>query len=151
MRFYKIIISLTLLFTYSLGFVHNLVPHCSSISSHESHSSHQHHSHDEPHEENHIHVLHENHVDEGILDYILCVVNESANEGNECIEEHFFTLQSNTVSLKKINHIPTTIVLFTISNKLADALITINYNFKKNSFYSSSTLENASLRGPPTS
>lgn len=152
MNFIKTGISFLLLLTYSLGFAHNLVPHCSSILPHESHAySHQHHSHQSPHEEDHMHVVHQNHVDDGLLDYVLCVVNDTGNEEHECVEDHFFTIQNNAISLKKIIYLPTSIILFAINNELKEALMATRFMLENNITYVSPPLKNTSLRGPPIS
>jgi len=152
MKILKTVISLFLLLTYSIGFAHNLVPHCSTFSPHESHPpSHQHHNDLGEHDEDHVHVLHNSHIDEGVFDFVLCLATEAGDEENECIEEHCFTVNTNTVSLKKTAHLATAIVLFSITNEPVIATINNSLINEESLFYASPPISNTPLRGPPTS
>ncbi|PCJ23903.1 MAG: hypothetical protein COA97_10715 [Flavobacteriales bacterium] len=152
MQLSKILISLLLLLTYSFGFAHNLVPHCGEIIPHEAHApSHEHHQHSEGEKQltKHSHVTHNNHFDEGVYDYLVCLVNETDDSDTECSIEHCFTFSSNNFSLKKINKIQTAIVLFavfqpTVQNEsIAYSSTDLEIN------YLSPPLEDSPHRGPP--
>lgn len=86
MQFKKAIISLSLFFAYSIGFSHGLIPHCHhSDSSTPSETEHiaEHHFHDGHHHNNHssehFHIAHQKHYDEGLFDFIVCLLSESGH------------------------------------------------------------------------
>lgn len=78
MNFNKIIASLFLLFTYLIGFTHNVIPHChhNADANHTHLEHHEHHtgSHDQGNDR---HVSHNDHLDEGVLDFIICLLSET--------------------------------------------------------------------------
>ena len=79
MQLKKTVLSLVLLLSYSLGFAHNLLPHCSNPDqfSHSHHELHEHHSDGELAESQHEHIAHDNHEDEGLYDFLLCLLSEA--------------------------------------------------------------------------
>jgi hypothetical protein len=152
MQFYKSIISLLLLLTYSFGFAHNLVPHCNDDTPHETAiSDHHHHQHSDEQQENieHNHINHDSHFDEGIIDFITCLVHESESPEEQCSIEHCFTFSSNNFSLKDINKIQTAIVLFAVSQPIVqnESIAYSSTDFEIN--YLSPPLEDSPHRGPP--
>jgi hypothetical protein len=82
----KIIISLSLLFVYTLSFSHSLVIHDHSESHTHSNSkhSHEHHSHDDTHKEEGEHITHNDHCDEGIIDLLICMMDDFGQHHNDC-------------------------------------------------------------------
>jgi hypothetical protein len=151
MKIEKLIISLLLLLTYSVGFTHNLVPHCCDTPPHENRTTtHHHHSATDEQIAEHDHVTHNDHFDEGIYDYIICLVNEADNSETKCSVEHCFTINSNVFSLKKMNTLQTAVVLFAVvSIPVEDAPIS-NFLKKEELAYASPPIENSPHRGPPT-
>jgi hypothetical protein len=153
MQFYKIIISLLLLLTYSFGFAHNLVPHCND-SSEENHThvpSHNHHQHFEGEEidTEHSDIAHNNHFDGGVIDFITCLVHESETPGEECSVEHCFTFSTNNFSLKDISKIQTAIVLFTVFQPIVQNETILYSSADLEINYLSPPLEDSPHRGPP--
>lgn len=70
MRFFKSCISILLIFCYGLGFAHNLIPHQHN-GDHENHE----HEHAVSHDDHqHQHINHQDHQDEGLLDFMLCLL-----------------------------------------------------------------------------
>lgn len=153
MQLSKIVISLILLLTYSFGFAHNLVPHCND-SGEENHNhtpSHNHHQHAEGEEldSDHSDITHNDHFDEGITDFITCLVNESESPEEECSVEHCFTFSINNFSLKDISKIQTTIVLFAVFQPIVqdESIAYSSTDVEIN--YLSPPLEDSPHRGPP--
>lgn len=90
MKLKHIFISVFLLFVYALAFAHNMMPHEHGFFSEhqpEAHK-HEHHSHDTSGEDI-PHLHHNDHCDEGIVDLILCVLNDIHPHHNDCTEEYF--------------------------------------------------------------
>lgn len=82
MHKYKMIISAALLSVYALVFAHNLIPHCHQLEflggeSHEMcvHQNHEHHTAGNA-STDHEHVYHNGHMDEGLFDFLICVLSE---------------------------------------------------------------------------
>jgi len=153
MNFHKLIISIILLLTYSFGFAHNLVPHCND-SGEENHNhapSHNHHYHAEGEaiDAEHSDIAHDDHFDEGINDFITCLVNESETPEEECSIEHCFIINSNSFSLKDINKIQVAIVLFTVTQPIVqnEPIAYSSTDLEIN--YLSPPLEDSPHRGPP--
>lgn len=84
MQFAKAIISLLLLFTYSIGFAHDLIPHCHAdeaieliTTEHgENHHHLEHHNHAKIENLDDDDVLHENHLDDSLFDYVVCLLSK---------------------------------------------------------------------------
>lgn len=85
----RTIISLILTFSYAVGFAHNLIPHHSDVHEFGNHAevahNHAHHVHDDLNslEEGHSHVVHGDHFDEGLLDYLICLF-EGVHHHHSC-------------------------------------------------------------------
>lgn len=86
----QVFISLLFILTYSLGFAHNFVPHCSDVHLNGRHSetehNHGHHSHDEHNsiDVDHSHVEHGDHFDEDFLDYLICLFEGNQHHDHSC-------------------------------------------------------------------
>ena len=89
-QFKKTIISLVLILSYTVGFAHNFIPHCSDVHTGENHSkvehNHEHHSHDghDSLEKDHSHVEHGDHFDEGLIDYLVCLFDGVKHHDHSC-------------------------------------------------------------------
>ncbi|MBD3636585.1 MAG: hypothetical protein HUJ25_04530 [Crocinitomicaceae bacterium] len=89
----KSIISITLIFTYLLGFGHSLTPHCEINcdgveEKHEHDHEHHQHDHDDLAIDEHDHVSHGDHFDEGWMDYLVCLFSDIEHHGSGCHAEH---------------------------------------------------------------
>lgn len=153
MKINKVIISLILLLTYSFGFAHNLVPHCtdSGEENHNHSPSHNHHFHFEGEAINseHADIAHDDHFDEGINDFITCLVNESETPAEDCSIEHCFTVNFNEFSLKDLNKIQTAILFSTVSDLSVAYKLDSNYFEVVEEIHSTPLIENSPHRGPP--
>ena len=92
MQLKRAILSVSFLLVYSLGFSHDLIPHCRDHGkSHDHKHGHEHHHHDvHDHNEDHDHISHHGHFDEGVLDLLICVLSETDHPVTE--DEHCFYL-----------------------------------------------------------
>lgn len=90
----RLVISLLFILTYSLGFAHNFVPHCSDVHLNGHHSetehNHPHHSHEEPNsiDGDHSHVEHGDHFDEDFLDYLVCLFEGNQHHDHSCDSQY---------------------------------------------------------------
>lgn len=86
----RVFISLILILTYTVGFAHNFIPHCTDAHTDEIHSEsehhHAHHTHDghDSNEEDHSHVEHGDHFDDGLLDYLICLFEGAQHHDHSC-------------------------------------------------------------------
>ena len=99
MQMKRTILSLVLLLSYSLGFAHNLLPHCSNPDqfSHSHHQTHEHHSEEGLHHVGHEHIAHDNHEDEGLYDFLLCLLSE--------VDHHYHYELNTDFTFSKISEI----------------------------------------------
>lgn len=153
MNFHKLIISLSLLLTYSFGFAHNLVPHCNdSFEENHNHTpNHNHHFHSEGEEleTEHYDIAHNDHFDEGVSDFLVCLVHESETPDEECSIEHCFTVNFNEFSLKDFSKIQTAILFSTVLDLTVAYKLDSNYFEVVEEIHSTPLIENSPHRGPP--
>lgn len=84
------LISFLLIFSYSFGFAHNFVPHCTEL--HAEHGSELSEHHDNHHEhedgeiigENHSHIAHADHFDDGLIDLLVCALEDVNHHDGAC-------------------------------------------------------------------
>lgn len=96
MKMYKSLISLILIFAYSIGFAHSFVPHNTEL--HCDHGSKvvehygNHHAHEDGERvsEDHSHIAHADHYDESFLDLIACAL-ENVNHNKGSCNLDFYT------------------------------------------------------------
>ena len=102
----KLVLSILLVFTYLLGFVHNVIPH-HHAGDHEhhvevdqelGHHHHGHHDHNTEGSSDHAHISHEDHVDGGIFDLVLCIFNEVEHTSSTHHSVHLSSI--NSISIK---------------------------------------------------
>jgi len=144
----KIIISVSLLLVYSLGFAHNLIPHSHDVNeAFANHSviGHHHHQHADEHEHHdHEHVSHGTHVDENLYDFLVCVLFEMEHEEHGCV----------------FHQLPTTVKM--VKKNQTDLVFSSNTTYNTPASLSKPTLSSVivpgyfsplisalSLRGPP--
>jgi hypothetical protein len=86
----KSIISALLLLIYAQGFAHQLIPHCHEIIAGDlqtTHHRHRHHCHSPADQSDHAHIAHQDHIDAGVFDLILCVLSDLEHHAHHCILE----------------------------------------------------------------
>lgn len=87
MQTLKPILSVFLLLTYFVGIGHEFLPHshADEVGSHQAKVEHgvdhghhhSHHHHDDGDHEDHSHVVHQDHFDDGLLDLLICILSET--------------------------------------------------------------------------
>jgi len=150
MKVGKIVISFFLLLTYSLGFAYNLVPHYSDFGIDNHHAIQHYHVHASKQDKNpkHEHITHNNHFDEGIYNYIVCLTNETNGASTGATVEHYFTLNTNEIVLKKINALPVTMLLCAVFKIEAQPEIFNSFNDVER-IYLPPFIKESPHRGPP--
>jgi len=109
MQFIKSVISVFLLLTYSIGFAHDLIPHCHidgstehAIEAHEANHHHlEHHNHAiTEHIDDDDDVLHENHLDDSLFDYVVCLLSTLDHQASDEAHQHINPENTTHVSIK---------------------------------------------------
>ena len=154
MKIIKPIITVFLLLTYSLGFAHNLFPHCQELISGEyqaSHHHHEHHQHESGEGTNpeHEHIIHEGHFDAGIYDFIICFLSEMEHPANDCNIENYVPAKAND-NLKELTKAKLIAVLFTLFRFTEQFETLLEYSRADVTIYLSPLLDNSPHRGPPS-
>lgn len=151
MQIKRFISSLFLLLVYSLGFAHNLIPHCHDVNeafADHSELGHHHHEHSEIHDhdgENHEHVAHGSHVDEGLYDFLVCILFEMEHQ------EHGSVLHFLPTTIKVVNSTqPFLVVLSNLSDVQEFDFIKPTFKTTVTPGYFSPLIGALSLRGPPS-
>ena len=154
MQIKRVVISCFLLFTYSLGFAHNLIPHCeaSNIEHQEnSHHHHEHHQHDSDDKDiDHEDIVHNGHLDAGFYDYVLCFLSDTEHPIHDCNLNHY--LPANTydkvdTELSKAKFIAVLITVFSTTEQ-DEALPKTRSEVA--SIYLSPPIGDSPHRGPPS-
>lgn len=158
MQFNKLIISIFFLLTYSVGFAHNIVPHCAGESDHyltstseDGHHHHSHHNHENDDiDKEHRHIVHEDHYDSNFFDYVVCLLNDTEHHGIDCQQELCFIPNSEVFSVKNL-----IVSKFLLLVKLYKPIVIEDeqsYSIDVNlcSIYLSPPIESCAHRGPPT-
>ncbi|MBD78784.1 MAG: hypothetical protein CL840_07680 [Crocinitomicaceae bacterium] len=143
----KVIISLVLLLVYTTGFAHNLIPHCHQHENNPDAHVHGHmhvDSHSHEHADHH-HVDHGDHIDEGIYDYLYCVLSEMKHHDHDDAHIHFIQ------QIKPVNSLLIIAWAMVASEPslegLHNAYLIPNLYLESN--YFSPLISNTPLRGPP--
>ena len=118
----KLIISIVLLLTYSLGFAHNFIPHHHDAGtvnvehSHENddHPHHHHNAKEQAHQE-HQHISHGDHVDEGFYDFLICFLHDANHHQEECDNPYFIPVKSNNPTSNKSHQLKIAVTLFALT------------------------------------
>jgi hypothetical protein len=151
----KIILSILLLFTYSLGFAHSFIPHQHTTETHEhvheeNGHTHHHHSTKEQAHQDHEHITHGDHFDEGLYDLIVCFLHDANQHQQECDLLYVIPTKTNNTSTNKSQHLKlvATQLVFPLKAEQAQSIHQVEAN--STICYRSSSLEDSPLRGPPT-
>lgn len=105
MQFRHSILAFFLLAIYCLGFLHVNVPHCENShgenSQGETHHHHEHHEHELGDNNDDGHIAHNDHLDDGLYDYIVCLVTDIEHESDGCNMHHCAKIDLREFSLKQ--------------------------------------------------
>ena len=153
-RFNKALLSCLLVLTYSIGFTHNLVPHCSGEVEHvdvstESVHHHDHHEHNQNDASDHEHIVHKNHLDLNYLDLVLCLLEDVEQDASHCGQEHCFVLYSKILSLKDLPSTQLTYILCSFIQSTDVIDLQSQYDLGICYCYQSPPIEKSPHRGPP--
>ena len=148
----RTIISMLLIFTYTVGFAHNLIPHCNDDHTNGVHVETHHHAHhthasDDRSAEDHSHVEHGDHFDEGFLDYLVCLFEGIQHHDNACDVECY--PQANQVKYSTENLVSTDAVIATLGNQFHIENTSVKINSDVQQIQSQKGLDTSPGRAPP--
>ncbi len=154
----RVFISIILLFAYSLGFAHNLIPHTHSHETKEEivvhkESGHPHHHHNNLHQHkkhvDHEHISHGDHFDEGFYDLLICFLHTADNQAKDCDAHYYITTDHNRTltNKQKIQLLATLVVLYSEPEEVV--LFSELYSFSELKI-PPPLITNSPLRGPPS-
>ncbi len=90
MQLKRTLIAIVMLFSYTIVFAHNIIPHCphsagddATCGLHAIHSDSHHHEHNHDAGDEDSHIIHADHVDDGIFDFLVCMLSETEHSDNE--------------------------------------------------------------------
>jgi hypothetical protein len=138
-----------LLLVYSVSFAHQIIPH----HHHENNDEHEHHlveihDHCVAEEVTHNHVAHEDHFDEGLIDYLACVLgNHEHNSATEC---EFLEASNAQKKTGKSSKVAASNTLIAFNNDVHFELVdSKTESHLEISFPKDPLSENRGKRGPP--
>jgi hypothetical protein len=157
MRLVKSIISLLLLLTYSVGFAHDLVPHChvnkttnwtfKNPTKKDHHLAHHKHTRAVDLDENTI--VHENHLDDSLFDFVVCILSEIEHH-EDFIHHHFIPGTTDHSLEKKLNNPSLTHIIFVSGLEFSPKESTIPSDTFSAHYTEASFVASSPHRGPPT-
>jgi len=159
MQFKRVFISVCLLLAYSIGLAHDLIPHChhcegdgtlATEHAEEHHHHHEHHVHEHGEPVDHEHIEHADHLDEGLLDFIICILDETehpSSEGNEC---YYAPAITNDISNQLLSKVKLAAVLVSLFAHPPDELDTKGHAGEATVAYLPPPLSSSPHRGPPS-
>ena len=154
----RILIVFILLFSYSFGFAHNIIPHCDTDHAEsncfkyaheltENHDGHHQHTKGEEQLLEHSHIAHSNHFDDNLIEYVKCLFESPSHGHDFCSMDN----QEHTVGEKESKQID--IKFIAVVCTLFNIQLTQNLSSEIQSeipqFLRQNDLENEPLRGPP--
>ena len=152
MRLMKNIVSWLLISIYVIGFAHNIIPHkhnsCENVVYECNHL--ELHDHTDLNEKKGDEIRHRNHLDEGLLDFLVCFLSEM--EHLDFHDKHEISQSFNGADLTNNQFSP---VYFKNINSLLLSFIQQSNNQTKNYPFQSVKVDSSALkatpyRGPPT-
>jgi len=154
MQLKRAIISFVLILSYSLSFAQSLVPHCSDLNSlehsHDLERAHQH-QHKAQHDdsnENHSHITHNNHFDEGVYDLLICLMSDSEHGASDCCNQQLPSVSRVSIVLFQ-NDLAKAVSTFIAVFSLSISSEKDDYFDLIETIYRSPQVNALSLRGPP--
>lgn len=149
----KIIISIILLLTYSLGFAHNFIPHQhdsqTETHSHAHEDDHEHHPHNSVVDSDHEHISHGDHFDEGLYDLLVCFLHDADFHNDDCNNHYFISTKSNNSLTNKSQQLALVATLLALTIEFDQPRSTTNIVVDQATSYRSPSIADSPLRGPP--
>jgi hypothetical protein len=151
MQLSKIIISFFLLFVYTAGVAHELIPHhqdeVSETCEYDTHSS------TETHNDGDCGELtcftHTDHCDDGFIDLLSCLFSDESHPDDDCTNEAYLPSASHDSGLSHFAKIKLVAVYATIFNVVQIPQTQPFFGYEIPIGYLSPPLHNSSNRGPP--
>lgn len=157
MQIGKILISFFLLLTYSLGFAHEIIPHChieseiafGNDNGEDSHHHHEHHSHETDDHLDHEHINHQDHLDDGFYDFVVCLLSESEHSQSST-HHHYVPSNPNSISFKGLDKIKNAVTLLAVVTSIKCDIQLTEFGKENEDFYLPPPILYAPHRGPPS-
>lgn len=148
----RTIISMILILTYTVGFAHNLIPHCTDNHPNAVHletHNHAHHIHasDDHSAEGHSHVEHGDHFDDGFLNYLVCLFEGIQHHDSGCDVE--CNPQGNQVKYSTENSVSTDTIIVALDNQFYIENTSVKINSDVLQVQSQKGLDTSPGRSPP--
>ncbi len=145
------ILAYFLILSYTLSFAHSFIPHSDTLIDgqhvHEFTKNHSH-SHDLFHSHSTVnHIQHEDHLDEDLYDYLICLFSDLEHGTSECLMEHELPSQFNSSSFVFV--IPFISDFFSVEILSIDNDRPITFSDHQ-LFYTPPLNSSHKLRGPPS-
>lgn len=148
-----------LLLAYTIGFAHNVIPHChhalgemeQAHDHSEAHHVHEHqdHQHEEHEEVDHAHISHKDHLDSGLLDLILCVLSETDHPATNHGHEFYQNTANSAVKLDSATNLKLSALALLVFTDPSCDLEPVSFGTDPPRIYSPPYLSNSPHRGPP--
>ena len=136
-----------LLFVYSISFGHQVISHHHHDNEGHNHNNLKEHHHCLKDNTKHQHVAHKDHFDEGIFDFIACVLGNHSHESHEnCYDNYVLNDQKTGKSSYKKEFKN---ICFLVQNNLDIIIDTRVNSFVSINFESNALNKEKSKRGPP--
>ena len=154
MELKRVVISFFLIFSYTVGFAHSVIPHCDNLlngnhihNTAEGHN-HQHHDHSDFSHKDHEHITHGNHFDKGIYDLLICLFSDLEHGESECNMQHNNPIEP-SIEYNQQEYIKFISIFSTISGDIKEIEQQRLSKLSESAYYSPE-LSAQSLRGPPS-
>jgi len=157
MKLIKPIIAVFLLLTYSFAFAVELIPHChfdnhinyTDVKNGETHQ-HSNHRHVEIENKDSDDVFHENHLDDSVLDFVICFLSEIEHHESDIFHQHLIVSQLNTDNYKSLSKTKIIAVLFAVFVEPSIVESHQEFNTAFIDEYQLSLIKSSPHRGPPS-
>ena len=151
MQFSKIFISFFLLFVYTAGVAHELIPHhqdevkeVCEFTAENSHES----NHDTECGELTC-FTHTDHCDDGLVDLLSCLFSDENHPDDDCTNEVYLPSSSHNMDMDTFSKVKLTSVFVTVFQLIPVQNTPTFYGFEIPDWYASPPIQNSSNRGPP--
>ena len=154
MKLINPIIAVFLLLTYSFAFAVELVPHCHidnhiDIEKEEGHH-HGHHQHVSPENKDADDVLHKNHLDDSLLDFVICLLSELEHPESDILHQHLIISELTNFNSKAVSKNKIIAVLASIFIEPSVLMTNDKIDIPYLNEYQLLVVNSLPNRGPPT-
>lgn len=156
MKMRNSLISFLLIFSYSFGFAHNFVPHCTDVHVAQGHGHGEHHDNHHEHEkgeviaDDHSHIANADHYDDGLIDFLVCAL-ENVNHNDDTCNLDCYTPITEFNNSEKTDETPNLVDDFHFAIIEVDLYsIKSSYSDAVSHRATEGLIHDYSYRGPPT-